>query len=193
MAPLYKPTCIFYARGACRNGDSCSFVHERDTGAHDRSRPVIPVWSPPQAPKPSSNVTPTHEAQGRTTENLPRSPDSRNTVLCRFFSQSRGCQKESCPFLHVTQGPQSVSINNEELALKEDEVSSQLLKLQRPDAHAFRRNLMISVGLSMEHPYISTNAATFSRFRFRQTIPLHASQVSRPGLPPKQLLTPCTD
>lgn len=193
MTPLSKPTCIFYARGVCRNGDSCSFLHGQDTGTHNRPRPAVPVQSHSRVPNTNLDIPPMGEERGRTTNNPHQSLDSRNTVPCRFFLQSRGCQKDSCPFLHVVQGPQSKSTNNEELELNEDEVSTHLLKLQRSRAHTFCRNLKISVGLSMEHQYSSMNTATFSRFRFLQTILLHASPASRARLPLKQSLTPCTN
>ncbi|KAF2847212.1 hypothetical protein T440DRAFT_457067 [Plenodomus tracheiphilus IPT5] len=122
MAPPSKPLCIFFARGACRSGEACRFGHERDTGTHSRSRPVVPIYPPLGTPDINSSVTSIHEAQGPKANNLPqRLPDSRNEVPCKFFLQPGGCQKDSCPFLHVTQGPQSVSTNGQGLESNEDE------------------------------------------------------------------------
>lgn len=151
MAPLNETTCIFYARGACRHGNSCKFVHQRDTGTNNRLRPVISARSRSEIPNTTSNSIPMREAQRRTADSLPRSVDSRHTVPCKFFSQLRGCQKDYCPFLHVTECPQSISAKDERLELDEDNVSTQLMKLQRPDAYESCRGLEISAGLSLGH------------------------------------------
>lgn len=112
MAPSSKIPCIFFSRGACKHGDSCRFNHEIDAGNHSRARPFAPVYPPFRTPDTDSNVS---------TQSL---TDTRNMVPCKFFLQSRGCQNDSCPFLHVTQGLQVTTTKLQGFESKNDEVSS---------------------------------------------------------------------
>ncbi|KAF2449965.1 hypothetical protein P171DRAFT_405593 [Karstenula rhodostoma CBS 690.94] len=107
--------CIFFARGRCRKGEACTFLHERMLRADD----------PPVAAFEALIISP--DTQGpRLGPNLSGHPqnsssDSRATVLCRFVTRLGGCRNAACPYSHNIDKPQTNSPGIPEEELKEDD------------------------------------------------------------------------
>ena len=105
----YKSTpCAFFSRGICRNGDSCTFLHEGGEGGDEA---VIGSGEPGQR-KPSSSGGWT-VVEKRPRQKKPRSyfgvyshnPDQQDplaykTKLCAFFDQGGCSYGASCCFAH---------------------------------------------------------------------------------------------
>ena len=73
--------CVFFARGACRNGSTCSYSHAALAKPAAQDEPASP--SPLQAPQASENIA-----------------DTRAQVPCHFFLSGRCLKGDGCPFSH---------------------------------------------------------------------------------------------
>lgn len=82
--------CRFFARGVCRNGDSCEFSHDRNPSTHSR-------------PERESSVLPAinHLTLGPAgATNLQWRAKSSQT--CKFFAQGLCNRGDQCDYLHTT-------------------------------------------------------------------------------------------
>ena len=76
IAPTKMTPCKFFAQGFCRNGDSCDFIHERNTCTQNHFEPVNPAAA-------------TH-FNGR----------AKSTRICTFFMQGLCDKSDKCWYVH---------------------------------------------------------------------------------------------
>jgi hypothetical protein len=94
--------CHFFARGVCKNGDSCKFVHQQDVSSQKSSHPAASQSSWCVQSRPSRSLP---NDSGISEQVSPReTSDTCTTVPCRFFLRPEGCQNASCTFLHELEG-----------------------------------------------------------------------------------------
>ncbi|KAG9244268.1 hypothetical protein BJ878DRAFT_507093 [Calycina marina] len=89
--PIKMTLCKFYARGFCKNGDHCNFVHEPDTSTGKYGAPDDPVLSSTEKLNHSSSgTTATHPNE-----------EVKPAQSCRFFSQGKCNKGEGCWYSHL--------------------------------------------------------------------------------------------
>jgi hypothetical protein len=108
-----KPSqiCRFFLQGSCNYGVKCRNLHS----------PAVEPHSQVQLDTVSLEA---HLGQ-QVTNSLHRPLDSRARVTCSFFSKPGGCQRSSCPYLHVVRDLDGQPSNQNSKA-DEDEASHQL-------------------------------------------------------------------
>jgi len=107
------PICRFFMEGLCNKSDKCRYIHP---SASDTPQQVHPHAI-------SLDLHP-----GKQDEIVPQTPsDSRARVPCKFLLSPRGCQKDSCPYLHTIDGHEVGKTSSQGFELKEDEASTYVL------------------------------------------------------------------
>lgn len=171
-------TCKFFAKGSCRNGDSCSFIHKPITSTEQHllhPTPGLPTMerlslNPTDVAYRNDHVTTdkicSFSLQGKcnkgercrykhqpatsfprqgypdtTLESLyqdqqggkfPQAPsDSRVMVPCKYFSAPRGCQNNSCPYLHTNDNTNVDKASIQDPEASDKEVSRHFTSLLR--------------------------------------------------------------
>lgn len=81
-------TCKFFAQGFCRNGDSCSFIHEQSRHRSVNSQPVPSALAVNQRSNISPAIAPHHDGGGV----LPR--------ICKFYLQGSCNKGDWCSYAH---------------------------------------------------------------------------------------------
>ena len=84
--------CHFYARGLCKNGASCIFIHSLDASTQDRTRLGIRDALPLGRLPDDAERTKQHPSEATS--------DPRTSIPCRFATRAGGCLNSSCPFFH---------------------------------------------------------------------------------------------
>lgn len=79
-------TCKFFIQGSCSRGEQCWYNH--------------PQGGEPQQHVVSATEHPLHHVDLSSKEGSDSQRDSRGQVPCKFLSRPRGCQNNSCPYLH---------------------------------------------------------------------------------------------
>jgi hypothetical protein len=87
MASPKTELCIYFAKGICRNGDFCGFIHDTNTSGQDRSGPV-PSALPPMA---RLNIAPGA---------APHREVDRSTQVCTFFMRGVCREGDKCGYAH---------------------------------------------------------------------------------------------
>lgn len=82
-------SCKFFRQGACRNGDSCNFTHQRDTNDQRHFRPVPPGF--PDVEK---------LAITSAKKNV-LNKEIKTTSACWFFSQGSCNKGGDCRYIHA--------------------------------------------------------------------------------------------
>lgn len=114
-------SCLFFKSGTCRNGDSCTFLHENVSTTRTSLNDISSLWS---NTKRLSTGPMNTTSNARSTEPF---QDSRAKVPCRFFSSPGGCQKGSCPYLHVVQELDRATDGIRSLEIAEIEASYEMM------------------------------------------------------------------
>jgi hypothetical protein len=81
-------TCKFFIQGSCSRGEQCWYIHPQ--GGLPLQRAV------------SATEHPHHHVDLSSKEISDLKRDSRGQVPCKFLSRPKGCQNNSCPYLHET-------------------------------------------------------------------------------------------
>lgn len=79
--------CKFFAQGFCRNGDSCTFIHEPGTSTRQHLAPV-------------PSVLPTTEKPRNPATAIYRSEAAKAAQNCWFFSQGKCNKGVECRYIH---------------------------------------------------------------------------------------------
>jgi hypothetical protein len=195
MAHTTMIACKFFAKGFCRNGNSCPFIHHDHHHHHQPNpsiqghwgRPVAPVFPATERPNFGPAAAATDVSRHQQHENPLGNPsDSRAGVPCKFFlSSPGGCHRgSSCAYLHhnTVEGHEAEQRQRSgqyfELEHYRDKASCYPSGLcscvwwgPGIDASSNRTKSMqtISPGVCWEHPSRSTSSATSSTSPFRQT------------------------
>ena len=178
MAPTKIIPCKFFAQGFCRNGDSCNFIHKRNTSTQNHFGPVasaFPAIMPPQ--QVHLDAISRDPYLGQQDESSQAPSDSRARVPCKFLSRLGGCQNGSCPYLHAVDDHKVEKISRQYFEVNEDEASSHFPDLSEVGIDAMNRTKSVTtilLGISQEHQSTSMNSATFSKSPSLQTSLLHA-------------------
>jgi hypothetical protein len=83
--------CKFFARGFCRNGDSCNFIHEPSTSTGPHLAPVTPVL--PTNTTEKLNLNPAAVTY--------RNGEAKPAQNCRFFLQGKCNKGKECRYIRL--------------------------------------------------------------------------------------------
>lgn len=118
MAPTKMTPCKFFAQGFCRNGDSCDFIHERNTCTQNHFEPVASAF--PAIERLNINSAAATHLNG----------GAKSTRICTFFMQGSCDKSDKCWYVHppAIVPPQQVhpdSISLDSYLSQQDESSPQ--------------------------------------------------------------------